>query len=233
MDLSRALGWLPRNQYRTSPRAKPQALTIWHTPEYVTALAEAEADQAVSGRGARAPRPWDGVEPGLPRDVSFGPPPPPALCCWRATCWAQRAHVITRWRHPITGFLDRRAGFATSTTRCWPGCCRCAGAGAARSPMSTSTRTCDRVEMGLPAIRRRADLGARGSALALHRRAGAGRRPELLNLPVRAGLNDPRWRDRDRLIVPRLDGVLQQSRLCVWCSGRRGERHRYPGFRLS
>ena len=48
MDLSRALGWLPRNQYRTSPRAKPQALTIWHTPEYVTALAEAEADQAVS-----------------------------------------------------------------------------------------------------------------------------------------------------------------------------------------
>jgi len=48
MDLSRAMGWLPRAQYRTSPRAKPRALTIWHTPEYVAALARAEADQAVS-----------------------------------------------------------------------------------------------------------------------------------------------------------------------------------------
>ena len=47
-DLSRAMGWLPPDQYRTSPRAKPQALTIWHTPEYVAALHRAEADQAVS-----------------------------------------------------------------------------------------------------------------------------------------------------------------------------------------
>jgi acetoin utilization protein AcuC len=48
MDLSRAMGWLPPAQYRTSPRAKPQALTIWHTPDYVAALERAEADQAVS-----------------------------------------------------------------------------------------------------------------------------------------------------------------------------------------
>ena len=48
MDLSRALGWLPPDQYRTSPRAKPQALTIWHTPDYVAALERAEAEQAVS-----------------------------------------------------------------------------------------------------------------------------------------------------------------------------------------
>ncbi len=48
MDLSRAMGWLGGDQYRTSPRAKPQALTIWHTEAYVTALAAAEAAQAVN-----------------------------------------------------------------------------------------------------------------------------------------------------------------------------------------
>ena len=48
MDLSRALGWLPPDQYRTSPRAKAQALTIWHTPEYAAALTKAEVDQTVN-----------------------------------------------------------------------------------------------------------------------------------------------------------------------------------------
>lgn len=48
MDLARSMGWLPPEQYRTSPRAKRQALTIWHTPDYVAALERAEAEQAVS-----------------------------------------------------------------------------------------------------------------------------------------------------------------------------------------
>ncbi|ABV93791.1 histone deacetylase family protein [Dinoroseobacter shibae DFL 12 = DSM 16493] len=48
MDLSRALGWLPRGQYRVSPRAKPAALHIWHDPAYVAALVQAEADGTVS-----------------------------------------------------------------------------------------------------------------------------------------------------------------------------------------
>lgn len=47
-DLARALGWLPPEQFRTSPRAKPAALTLWHTPAYVAALERAEARQAVS-----------------------------------------------------------------------------------------------------------------------------------------------------------------------------------------
>ncbi len=45
MDLSRALGWLPPEQFITSPRAKPAALINWHTPEYVSALQRVEADQ--------------------------------------------------------------------------------------------------------------------------------------------------------------------------------------------
>jgi acetoin utilization protein AcuC len=47
LDLARALGWLPRHQYRTSPRAKPAALRIWHTADYVDALKRAEERGAV------------------------------------------------------------------------------------------------------------------------------------------------------------------------------------------
>lgn len=47
IDLTRALGWLPAAQYRTSPRARPAALTAFHTPDYVAALVRAEAEGAV------------------------------------------------------------------------------------------------------------------------------------------------------------------------------------------
>lgn len=43
MDLARALGWLPSDRFRTSPRAKPAALALWHDPAYVAALQAAEA----------------------------------------------------------------------------------------------------------------------------------------------------------------------------------------------
>ena len=36
------MGWLPTDQFRTSPCAKPAALTVWHTPAYVAALQTAE-----------------------------------------------------------------------------------------------------------------------------------------------------------------------------------------------
>lgn len=45
MDLSRALGWLPPEQFVTAPRAKPKALHVWHTPEYIAALQRVEATQ--------------------------------------------------------------------------------------------------------------------------------------------------------------------------------------------
>ncbi len=43
MDLSRALGWLPPDRFRASPCAKPAALTLWHEPDYIAALQQAEA----------------------------------------------------------------------------------------------------------------------------------------------------------------------------------------------
>ena len=42
MDLARALGWLPPDRFRTSPRAKPAALALWHEPAYIAALQAAE-----------------------------------------------------------------------------------------------------------------------------------------------------------------------------------------------
>lgn len=45
MDMSRAMGWLPRTQFITSPRAKPKALEAWHDPAYVAALMRVEAAQ--------------------------------------------------------------------------------------------------------------------------------------------------------------------------------------------
>jgi acetoin utilization protein AcuC len=48
MDLARALGWLPAERFRASPRAKPAALRAWHTADYVAALERAEAAQEVS-----------------------------------------------------------------------------------------------------------------------------------------------------------------------------------------
>jgi acetoin utilization protein AcuC len=47
MDLTAALGWRPRGTFRTSPRAKPAALTIFHTAAYVAALERAEREGVV------------------------------------------------------------------------------------------------------------------------------------------------------------------------------------------
>ena len=43
MDLARALGWLPPEAYLTSPRARPAALRLYHTPAYIATLERAEA----------------------------------------------------------------------------------------------------------------------------------------------------------------------------------------------
>ncbi len=48
IDLARALDWLPAAQYRTAPRARPAALTRWHTTDYITALIDAETSGRVS-----------------------------------------------------------------------------------------------------------------------------------------------------------------------------------------
>lgn len=53
IDLCRALGWLPREQFITSPRAKPAALTHWHKPAYIAALQRIEASQTASAEDFR------------------------------------------------------------------------------------------------------------------------------------------------------------------------------------
>jgi acetoin utilization protein AcuC len=53
MDLARALGWLPKAQFINSPRARPKALTHWHTPDYVAALQRVERTQQATEEDLR------------------------------------------------------------------------------------------------------------------------------------------------------------------------------------
>ncbi|MCV2880565.1 acetoin utilization protein AcuC [Actibacterium sp. XHP0104] len=48
MDLARAMGWLAPGQFVQSPRAKPEALALWHDPDYLAALVRAEDRQEVT-----------------------------------------------------------------------------------------------------------------------------------------------------------------------------------------
>lgn len=48
MDLATALGWLQSGGWVRSPRARPKALSAWHHPDYVAAVAQAERDRKVS-----------------------------------------------------------------------------------------------------------------------------------------------------------------------------------------
>ncbi|MDE2514660.1 MAG: acetoin utilization protein AcuC [Rhodospirillales bacterium] len=47
-DLCRTLGWFAPGQFREAPMASAEALTRFHTPEYIAALRRAEASQSVS-----------------------------------------------------------------------------------------------------------------------------------------------------------------------------------------
>jgi acetoin utilization protein AcuC len=48
IDLSRALGWLPDDQYLDSPVARPDELARFHDRDYIAALVAAESAQSVS-----------------------------------------------------------------------------------------------------------------------------------------------------------------------------------------
>jgi len=52
IDLARALGWLPDDQYLDSPVASPEELARFHDRDYIAALVEAETSQSV-GRDRR------------------------------------------------------------------------------------------------------------------------------------------------------------------------------------
>ncbi len=48
IDLCRALGWVTPDNYRVSPCAKPHALHVFHTPDYIDALLATEKSQSAT-----------------------------------------------------------------------------------------------------------------------------------------------------------------------------------------
>ncbi|MCQ8241756.1 acetoin utilization protein AcuC [Rhizosaccharibacter radicis] len=53
LDLCRALGWVDPGRYLDAPMARPEEVTRFHDPAYVSALREAERRQAVSEEAKR------------------------------------------------------------------------------------------------------------------------------------------------------------------------------------
>ena len=112
MDLSRAMGWLGREQYRTSPRAKPAALHIWHTKAYIAALQEAEHTGVVSD-ATRARHDLGSIPTrSTPKCIAV-PPPVRGDHCWQARCCAIPVWFITQRGARIMDCRTGPTGFAT------------------------------------------------------------------------------------------------------------------------
>ena len=212
MDLSRAMGWLPRDQYRTSPRAKPQALTIWHTPAYTDALAQAEVDQAVSD-AVRARHGLGTVANPIFPEMFRRPATGAGAALLAGELLAQGGVIYHPGGGTHHGFPDRAGGFCylndpvlaiLSLRR----------AGAARiAYVDIDAHHCDGVEHGLAGDPQTLLISVHEEkrwpftgALADD---GGG---NCLNLPVPRGLNDTEMATiRDRLILPAVAGFAPDA----------------------
>ena len=212
MDLSRAMGWLGPDQYRTSPRAKAQALTLWHTPAYAEALAQAEQDQTVSDTTRARHGLGTVANPIFPE--MFRRPATGAGAALLAGELLAKGGVIY---HPgggtHHGFPDRAGGFCylndpvlaiLSLRR----------AGAARiAYVDIDAHHCDGVEHGLAGDPQTLLISVHEEKRwpftgALDEDGGG----NCLNLPVPRGLNDTEMAAiRDQLIMPALAGFAPDA----------------------
>ncbi|MFC3616430.1 acetoin utilization protein AcuC [Lutimaribacter marinistellae] len=110
IDLGRALGWLPREVYRVSPRAKPVALQAFHTPDYVAALQAAEAAQEVSPE-VRARHGLGTLSNPVFAEMYRRPATAAGGSILGAELIAQGGHVYNPGGGTHHGFADRAGGF--------------------------------------------------------------------------------------------------------------------------
>lgn len=212
MDLSRALGWLGSEQYRTSPRAKVPALTLWHTPAYAAALAQAEVDQDVTD-AVRARHGLGTVANPVFSEMYRRPATAAGASLLAGELLAQGGVIYHPGGGTHHGFPDRAGGFCylndpmlaiLSLRR----------AGAARiAYVDIDAHHCDGVEHGLAGDPQTLLISVHEEkrwpftgALADD---GGG---NCLNLPVPKGLNDTEMAAiRDRLILPALTGFAPDA----------------------
>ena len=171
LDLIRAMGWVAPGQYLDSPRARPEQLTRFHTPDYVAALMRAEAEQVVSPEArarhhigaARQPRLSRGLLPPRHRRRRHHAGRGADARGRRRAC-AGRRHA-SRPARPRRRLLlpERRGAGAAGLAR--PGA-------AAASSTSTSTRiTATASSSPSTTIRGSSPVRPRGRALAAYRPA--------------------------------------------------------------
>ena len=212
MDLSRAMGWLPRTQYRTSPRAKPRALEVWHTPAYIAALAQAEADQAVSD-AVRARHGIGTVSNPIYPEMFRRPATAAGASFLAGELLAEGGTIYHPGGGTHHGFPDRAGGFCYLND---PVLAMLAlrRAGAARiAYVDIDAHHCDGVEHAFAGDPRTLLISVHEDRRWPYTGAladdGGG---NCLNLPVPRGFNDTEMAEvRDRLIVPALAGFAPDA----------------------
>ncbi len=201
------MGWLPAAQYRTSPRAKPAALTTWHTKAYIDALLLAEASghvtaevRSLHGLGTLS----NPVFPQMYRRPATGAGGVMLACGMLAQGVASAIHVPGGGTHH--GMADRANGFCYLND-CVLGILTLQRAGLARvAYVDIDAHHPDGVE---PVFAQDVDVlmistheERRWPFTGALEDAGVG---NVFNLPVPAGFNDTEMRAvLDGLILPRL-----------------------------
>ena len=117
IDLSRALGWLPPERYRISPRAKPEALAAWHCPRYLKALQRAETEGQVTPE-TRARHNLGTLSNPVFAEMFRRPATAAGGSLLAATLLARGGASTTPAAAPITAWPTMPRGSAISTTRC-------------------------------------------------------------------------------------------------------------------
>lgn len=224
-DLCRAMGWLDDTAYRTAPVADATAVLRFHTPEYVAALAQAEALQSVDDGVRRRHGLGTGDNPVYPemyRRPMTGAGGLMMAAELTATGQARIVHCPGGGTHH--GRPDRAAGFCYLNDvvlglLVWRelGLRRIAyvdidahhGDGVQQAFADEPDVLTISVHEALRWPARRVEAGgdARGSGLAIDRAGGAAR-----NLPVEAGFNDSEmaWL-ADRAILPLVEDHRPQA----------------------
>lgn len=208
LDLSRALGWLPADRFRQSPRAKPAALMAFHTPDYIAALQQAEVAGAVTEEVRRRHGLGTASNPVFP-EVFSRPATGAGGILLAAEMLGHAAagavHVPGGGTHH--GLPDRANGFCYLNDPVL-GILRLKALGLTRiAYVDIDAHHCDGVELafsGDPAVRMISvhEEGRWPFTGALEADAGG----SAFNLPVPKGLNDTEMRAvLEQLILPRVE----------------------------
>ena len=144
LDLTHALGWVAPGQFLRAPRIKPEALHVWHTPEYVCVTAPSRRRER---RRAGPHNIGTHANPVFP-EMRRRPATSAGGSMLAGMLLEEGGSCITRRAEPTMPCPMPLAVFAISMTRCFRSC-RCGHMGHSASLMDIDAHHRDGVEAGL------------------------------------------------------------------------------------